>query len=556
MPVIPQPNSNGIVRSLGFAFDFAEAFTSACVEQGVESVEAYATLAATVATQFTANGVGAVGTSSDVQAPNTSLWALSKEAIADALTAASNSSVALESANIAITTADGALEVANGAQTSLGTSTDLYPAQQTAWGRANQAYAEGGGGGLPAGTVPGSWLSYNGTDWIEGGGSGNIKLGYNAGLAGQEEICVAIGEDAGRTGQMAGAIAIGFSAGKTNQGLNSIAIGANTGETNQPANTIILNASGAPLNAAQAGGMYVNPIRNVVGNPNWLTYNSMSGEITFDSLLATSLGSSNDTASLTTSVWAYAKQAESVANSNLSTLNTQFTPSGVGAVGTSTDIDAPNTSLWALSKQAWADAQTAATNANVAFENAATALETANAAQTTANANLSTLNTQFTANGSNVVGTSGDTLSQSTSLWALAKYISAQLPRYEYGSAFTTTALTSNYIEFNNITLTTNTPSCPILAWASIDISNGTGGGDCIVQSRIAITPAGQAAQYGSVRQMTITTNHRQNMACMARGTGFSTPGNVEIKVECRVISGTANFNLSQITAVANPIQA
>jgi len=295
MPVVPQPNASGVVRTLGFAFDFGEAFASACVEQGVPSETGYATLAA-----------------------------------------------------------------------SLGTSDDLYPAQATAWGRANQAYAEGGSGGLPAGTTPGSWLSYNGTDWIEGGSAGNIKLGYNAGLSGQEEICVAIGENAGRTGQQAGAIAIGFDAGRTNQGGYSIAIGNQTGVDNQPANTIVLNASGGALNAAQAGGMYVNPIRNVNGQANWLTYNSTSGEITFDTLLSTSLGSSNDVPSFTTSAWAYAKQANETGlaardeASNANTFNTNYTtPNAVGVAGNSGDTPSLATSLWAYAKQAEVDAQSA-----------------------------------------------------------------------------------------------------------------------------------------------------------------------------------------------------
>ena len=417
MPVVPPPNSNGIVRSLGFAFNFSNAFTTTAQQQGIPVNTSFSNLQASlgantdlyptqqtawgranqgvvaITTLTTPNALGEVGTINDIEATNTSLWAYAKQTYLDAAAAATMANLAFDGQAIA--------------NSNVGTSNDLYPTQQTAWGRANQAYAQGGGS-LPAGGAYGEWLSYNGSNWVSGGSGGVVNLGFFAGETSQAEQAVAIGENAGRTNQGNStafpAIAVGWNAGRTNQGGNSIAIGEAAGQTNQgdnciaigtgagvdnqPANTIILNASGAAFNAAQAGGMYVNPIRNVNGNPNWLTYNSMSGEITFDTLLATSLGSSNDTASLTTSVWAYAKQAESVANSNLSTLNTQFTPSGVGAVGTSADAQANNTSLWAYSKQALDDALLGQTAANSAL---------------------------------GIVGTSGDTPSLLTTCFAYAK---------------------------------------------------------------------------------------------------------------------------------------
>ena len=372
MPIVPQPNSNGIVRSLGFSFNFSNAFASTAQAQGIPVNTSFSNLQASlgansdlypaqqtawgranqgvvaITTLTTPNALGEVGTINDIEAINTSLWAYAKQTYLDAQSAATMANLAFDGQATA--------------NSNLGTSNDLYPAQQTAWGRANQAYAQGGNA-LPSGTVPSTWLSYDGSNWIEGGANGSVKLGYNAGLTGQEEVCIAIGENAGRTGQQANGIAIGFNAGMSNQGSYCIAIGNYTGESNQPPNTIILNASGGPLNAENNGGLYVNPIRNQNGLGDWLTYNAVSGEICFDTALSTSLGASTDTPSLTGSVWAYAKQAEGVANSNLGTLNTQFTPSGVGAVGTSTDAQANNTSLWALAKQALDDALLAQTAA-------------------------------------------------------------------------------------------------------------------------------------------------------------------------------------------------
>jgi hypothetical protein len=225
-----------------------------------------------------------------------------------------------------------------------------------------------GSGGLPAGTITGSWLSYNGSNWIEGGSGGNINLGYNAGNT-QQELCVAIGEDAGRVNQQIGAIAIGFEAGKANQGVYSIAIGKSAGVTNQAGNSIVLNASSGTLEAPEAG-LYVNPIRNIVGNTSWLTYNPTSGEVCFDTLLPQSLGSPDDAPSLTGSVWAYAQQAEQDAQNALSNagtandwITTESTPNAVNAIGTYSDTASDATSLWALAKQAQDNALLAQTAA-------------------------------------------------------------------------------------------------------------------------------------------------------------------------------------------------
>jgi hypothetical protein len=337
MPVVPQPNAQGIVRSLGFNFDFGDAFTTTAEAQGIPVNTSFSTL-----------------------------------------------------------------------QASLGTSTDTYPTQATAWGRANQAYTRASQSGtVPNGVSVGQVPVWNGTEYTVQGANLSLRLGTNSGAnsqgtnsvavgtgtgrytqgmsalaigfqAGQDfqgANATAVGDVAGRSYQGARAIAIGSGAGYSNQGTDCIAIGVKAGETNQPANTIVLNASGAALNAAQPGGMYVNPIRNDNANPNWLTYNNMSGEITFDTALPLSLGASTDAPSLTTSVWAYANQAEidaqngiasalvadTTANTALTTANTASANSSMvwdfrGQLAGTTvcnlsSLPAPDTNKWTTAYQ-------------------------------------------------------------------------------------------------------------------------------------------------------------------------------------------------------------
>jgi hypothetical protein len=417
MPTIPQPNAQGIVKSLGFSFNFSNAFATTATAQGVPVNTSFSTL-----------------------------------------------------------------------QASLGTSTDLYPTQATAWGRANQAYAEGGSGSLPAATTQGQWLSYNGTNWVAGGSGGVVKLGFFAGETSQAEEAIAIGENAGRTNQGNGtafpAIAIGWNAGVTNQGGNSIAIGeaagqtsqgdnciaigTAAGQTNQPANTIVLNASGGPLNAAAAGGMYVNPIRNDNANPNWLTYNAMSGEITFDTLLSTSLGASTDAASLTTSVWAYAKQAETNAQVGITWITNATTPNAVGEIGTSLDAASLATSLWAYTKQA-----------NTWIANA------------------------ITPNAVGEIGAAADTASLTTSLWAYAKQAEtdAQTGITDAGQAQTAASSVASIVGNS-----TDTPSLLTTAWAYAKQAE--------IDAQTGITTANRALTYN----LTGTT---MNSTITNRGTGI-----------------------------------
>jgi hypothetical protein len=114
-------------------------------------------------------------------------------------------------------------------------------------------------------------------------GSAGVAIGYYAGKTSQESGAVAIGYTTAQITQRTGAVAIGWSAGQTNQGANAIAIGYRAGFTNQNASSIVLNASGAALNAADAG-FFVNPIRSS-GNGRPLMYDTATSELFSSSVL-------------------------------------------------------------------------------------------------------------------------------------------------------------------------------------------------------------------------------------------------------------------------------
>jgi hypothetical protein len=175
MPVIPQPNAQGIVRSLGFAFNFSNAFTTTAQAQGVPVNTSFATLQASlgantdlypiqqtawgranqgvgfVITLTTPNAVGQVGAVGDAEALNTSLWAYAKQTYLDAQTAATTANSAFSLATTANTNANNANTVANLAQTNfinlttvnavgqVGTSLDIPSLTTSLWAYAKQA---------------------------------------------------------------------------------------------------------------------------------------------------------------------------------------------------------------------------------------------------------------------------------------------------------------------------------------------------------------------------------------------------------------------------------
>ena len=108
-----------------------------------------------------------------------------------------------------------------------------------------------------------------------------VAIGYESGKTIQGPGSVAIGYRAGQTGQQNISVAIGYEAGQINQGDYAIAIGTGAGKNNQSDNSIILNASGSALNCS-TNGFYVKPIRNITGGSNLLHYNSVNGEITYE----------------------------------------------------------------------------------------------------------------------------------------------------------------------------------------------------------------------------------------------------------------------------------
>lgn len=170
MPIVPQPNSNGVVRSLGFSFNFSNAFATTAQLQGVPVNTSFSNLQASLGTSTdlyptqltawgranqgvgafttltTANAVGQVGAVSDVEALNTSLWAYAKQTYLDAQTAATNANAAFSLA----TTADANANTANtnfitlttaNAIGQVGTSLDAPSLATSVWAYAKQTQA-------------------------------------------------------------------------------------------------------------------------------------------------------------------------------------------------------------------------------------------------------------------------------------------------------------------------------------------------------------------------------------------------------------------------------
>jgi hypothetical protein len=108
-----------------------------------------------------------------------------------------------------------------------------------------------------------------------------IAIGYYSGQQNQSTGAIAIGYQAGYNSQGNDSIAIGTSAGQQNQGNNAIAIGNSAGVTNQDANSIVICADGSGSASAGINTCVVKPIRNV-SNANYLLYDAVSGEITYN----------------------------------------------------------------------------------------------------------------------------------------------------------------------------------------------------------------------------------------------------------------------------------
>jgi len=273
------------------------------------------------------------------------------------------------------------------------------------------------------------------------------------------------------------------------------------------------------------------------------------------------VGTSADTPALNTSLWAYAKQAETNAQAGISSagtansnLATQLTANGVGAVGTSADTASLATSLWAYAKQAEADAQTAITDAGNAQTDATQALTDAGTAQTDATQALTDLATLLTANAVGEVGTNTDTADGATSLWAYAKFVKASLPQYKQATLVNSpaVALTASWATYQTMSITTQNPSCSILVWCDADFTQTTGA-TANLSVRLTITPSGQATQTSDIRTIDIQNDHRQNISLTFSGTGFSTPGSVVINLQAIDNAGSSEINVSALMVIVNP---
>ena len=106
-----------------------------------------------------------------------------------------------------------------------------------------------------------------------GGPSSQINQGFGA---------ISIGAGAGNQNQSTGAVAIGFLAGSLSQGFASIAIGGGGGDILQSDNSICLMANWDNF-STENPGLYVNPVREMVGNDsnynNSVIFNTDTNEI-------------------------------------------------------------------------------------------------------------------------------------------------------------------------------------------------------------------------------------------------------------------------------------
>ena len=137
--------------------------------------------------------------------------------------------------------------------------------------------------GLPSGTNPGDYLTWNGLEWVVG--TATVSMGSGAGETLQADSAVAVGTNAGNTSQGADSVAIGTLAGAYYQGESAIAIGAQAGYSissdTQPANSICLNATGSPLMPVEPSSLVVAPVRAAVTTAGLATlfYNTTSKEV-------------------------------------------------------------------------------------------------------------------------------------------------------------------------------------------------------------------------------------------------------------------------------------
>ena len=454
-------------------------------------------------------------------------------------------------------------------QQSLGAPTDLYPTQQTAWGRANQAYAHGGSGSLPAGSVQGEWVSYNGTDWVAGGARGNVNVGWFAGNSNQVNASVAIGDSAGMTNQgnntgFSG-IAIGHRAGFSNQGGSCIAIGASAGEDNQHDNTIVLNATGSGFNSAQPSGLYIKPVRLDYTNTSWLTYNPESGEINYDDTLPPSLGSSNDAASLGTSVWAYAKQAEVDAQAALT--RTSFSNINVNTIYSADNNSAiemrNNEGGSGLVIGTNTNNMTIAAGGNMEISSGGSGNPTAYTTLTTKVLNINVGNTYgalgevLTSQGSNCVwaapagnvGTSSDSASLNTTLWAYAKQaeIDAQNAATQASTALSNAATANTTLSnlqtpnaIGQLGSSADSASLTTSVWAyakQAEIDAQTGITNAGAAQTVASAAAASVGTLGDVPSLTTTAFAYAKQAEVDAQTGITAVGSI---IDTPSITGSA----------------
>ena len=161
---------------------------------------------------------------------------------------------------------------------------------------------------------------------------------------------------------------------------------------------------------------------------------------------------------------------------------------------------------------------------------------------------INELQGQFIANTVDMVGSSADIPANNTSLWALAKNSEALLPRFEYTSTVSSTALTGVYQNFGGSTITTNVASCPILAWGTINILAVSG---AVVSVRLVI-----GTHTSDPITVSVQAGDRISVSPIYQNIGNNPPNSVNVRLQALVSAGNASVILAQTMCVANPIQA
>jgi len=172
----------------------------------------------------------------------------------------------------------------------------------------------------------------------------------------------------------------------------------------------------------------------------------------------------------------------------------------------------------------------------------------------TLESNVGVLQGQYEANGVGDVGTSADTPSSSTSLWALSKKAYGLIPIQDFSSAVLAVpvAMTASFVDIRTMVLTTTLSSTPIMAWGSITIRE-TGGGSATATVEYLLRINGIA---GDIHTAIVPHQGQLILPVFFLGAGSVSPGNTNIVLQARASAGACVRTASSVMAIGNPTPA